>query len=49
MVKKLLFKSLAKINKAILPRYSKRDITKLSKVDKAIVAFRYWVTLHALD
>jgi hypothetical protein len=46
---KQIFKALARINKAILPRYSKADITKLSKIDKAIVAYRYWVTIHALD
>ena len=46
---KVFFKVLAKVNKVILPRYSQRDITKLSKIDKAIVAYRYWVTLHALD
>ena len=49
MLKKSLFRLLAKFNKAMLPRYSKRDITRLSKIDKAIVAYRYWVTLHALD
>ena len=49
MVKKQLFKFLAKVNKVVLPRYSKRDITKLSKLDKALVAYRYWVTLHALE
>jgi len=48
-MKKVLFKILARVNKVILPRYSQRDITKLSKLDKAIVAYRYWVTLHALD
>jgi hypothetical protein len=48
-MKKSFFKVLAKLNKLILPRYSKRDINKLSKIDKALVAFRYWVTLHALD
>lgn len=48
-MKKMAFQILAKVNKVILPRYSKRDITKLSKVDKAIVAFRYWVTIHALE
>jgi len=46
---KSIFKILAKINKVILPRYSKRDINRLSKIDKALVAYRYWVTLHALD
>ena len=46
---KPLFKVLAKVNKLILPRYSKRDINHLSKFDKALVAWRYWVTVHALD
>ncbi len=48
-MKKSFFKVLAKLNKLIIPRYSKRDINKLSKIDKALVAYRYWVTLHALD
>ncbi|MCD9017870.1 hypothetical protein [Parachryseolinea silvisoli] len=46
---KAFFKVLAKVNKLILPRYSKRDINHLSKIDKAVVAWRYWVTVHALD
>ena len=49
MLQKRLFKILAKINRVILPRVSKRDLTKLSKIDKALVAYRYWVTTHALD
>jgi hypothetical protein len=49
MPQKSLFKFLAKVNKFLLPRYSKRDLTKLSKIDKALIAYRYWVTLHALD
>jgi len=48
-MKKILFKALAKINKVILPRYSKRDINKLSTLDKALVAYRYWVTVNALE
>ena len=48
-MKKSFFKVLANLNRLILPRYSKRDINKLSKIDKALVAYRYWVTLHALD
>lgn len=48
-MKKQLFKILAKLNKIIMPRFSKRDVTKLSKVDKALVAYRYWVTTNALD
>lgn len=49
MVRKSMFKWLAKVNKLLLPRYSKRDLTKLSKIDKALIAYRYWVTLHSLD
>jgi hypothetical protein len=44
-----MFKFLAKINKFILPKYSKRDITKLSKLDQAIIGYRYWVTKNALE
>jgi hypothetical protein len=46
---KLVFKILAKLNKVLLPKYSKGDINRLSKLDKALVAYRYWVTLHVLD
>ncbi|HET6539291.1 MAG TPA: hypothetical protein VFG46_02350 [Chryseolinea sp.] len=49
MLQKKFFKILARINKLILPRYSKRDLAKLSKIEKALVAYRYWVTTHALD
>lgn len=48
-MKRILFKTLAKINKVIMPRFSKRDITRLSKLEKGMVAYRYWVTLNALD
>jgi len=48
-MKKSIFKLLAGINKWILPRYSKRDITKLSIIDQAIIAYRYWVTKNVLD
>ena len=48
-MKKSVFMFLAKLNKLILPRYSKKDINKLSKIDKALVAYRYWVTVHALE
>jgi len=49
MLQKLLFKILARVNRAILPKYSKRDINSLSKFDKVLVAYRYWVTIHAID
>lgn len=48
-MKKSLFKLLAKINKALMPSFAKKDLTKLSKLEKAMVAYRYWVTTNALD
>jgi len=46
-----LFKALAKVNKAILPSFTKRqlDITKASKIQLAIIGWRAYVTLRALD
>lgn len=46
--KLFFFQSLARINKLILPRYSKRDITKLSKWDKLVIGYRYYITKNAL-
>jgi len=50
-MKKHIFKLLAKLNKAILPSYSKRrlDLTKATKLQLAIFGFRLWVTKNALD
>jgi hypothetical protein len=48
-MKKTLFKVLAFLNRMLLPRMSKRDLTKLKKWEKAIVAWRYWVTTNALE
>jgi hypothetical protein len=47
-MKKTLFKILAGLNKVVLPRYSHRDLTRLSPVAKVIIAFRYWVTKNSL-
>jgi len=44
----MIFSILARINRIILPRFSKRDLAKLSKLEKAVVAYRYWVTCNAL-
>jgi len=50
-MKKQIFKILAKINKAVLPSYTKRklDITKASKLQLAIIGWRAFVTMKALD
>jgi hypothetical protein len=45
-----MFKILAKINKAILPNYTKEhlDLAKATKFQKAIIAWKYYVTTRAL-
>lgn len=50
-MKKQLFKTLAKINKAVLPSYTKRrlDLSKASKLQMAIFGWRLYVTKNALD
>jgi len=48
-MKKALFKALVKINNAILPGFYKKDPNKLSKWQKAIIGYRYWVLTKALD
>lgn len=44
----MIYKALAKINKLILPRYSKRDLNKLGKIDLLIIGYRYFITKNAL-
>jgi hypothetical protein len=50
-MKKKVFKTLAKINKAILPSFTKRelDISKASKIQLAIIGWRAFVTMNALN
>jgi len=45
-----IFKILAKINKAILPSYSKRqlDLSQANKFQLAIIGWRVYVTKNAL-
>lgn len=45
----MLYKLLAKLNKVMLPSYVHRDLTKLSKLDKIIIAYRLWVTKKVVD
>ncbi len=46
-----MFKILAKINKTILPSFSKKrlDLSKASKIQLAIIGWRAYVTKRALD
>lgn len=50
-MKKKFFKSLAKLNKKLLPSYSRKrlDLVKASKFQMAIIGWRSWVTRNALD
>ena len=48
MQKRMIFKVLAKVNKLLLPRYSRRDLNKLNKFDLAIIGYRYFITKNAL-
>ena len=50
-MKTKIFKALAKLNKAILPSYSKKrlDLSKANKFQLAIIGWRVYVTKNALD
>jgi len=48
-MKRKVFRLLSKVNKILLPRISKKNLNRLSKWDKAVVAFRYWVTINSLE
>ncbi len=45
-----MFKILAKINKIILPSFTKQhlDISKAKKWQKALLAYRYFITIKSL-
>ncbi|WP_111683429.1 SsrA-binding protein [Winogradskyella tangerina] len=45
------FKIIAKINKTVLPSYTKRqlDLSKASKIQLAIIGWRAYVTKRAID
>ncbi len=45
---KQLFRVLARLNKALLPTLWHKDLMRLSKMQKLIVAWRYYVTRNAL-
>ncbi|WP_044399252.1 hypothetical protein [Lacinutrix sp. Hel_I_90] len=50
-MKKQLFKTLAKLNKSVLPSYSKQglDLSKATKLQMAIFGWKLYVTKNALD
>ena len=50
-MKKQLFKGIAKLNKLILPSFSKQqlDLGKAYKLQLAIIGWRAFITKNALD
>ncbi len=46
----MLFPILARLNKVLLPSYTKKglDLAKASKLQLAIIGWRYYVTTRAL-
>ncbi|MEZ4778350.1 MAG: SsrA-binding protein [Flavobacteriaceae bacterium] len=50
-MKKSFFKMLAKLNKALLPSFTKKgiDLAKASKFQLLVFGYRLWVTKNALD
>ncbi|MDB4236708.1 SsrA-binding protein [Flavobacteriaceae bacterium] len=50
-MKQSFFKLIAKINKIILPSFTKKrlDLAKASKIQLAIIGWRSFVTLNSLD
>ncbi|MBX2951903.1 MAG: hypothetical protein KF870_05325 [Leadbetterella sp.] len=48
-MKKSFFRFLNKVNKAVLPKYSKKDPMKLTKFEQAVVAYKYYVLINSLD
>lgn len=50
-MKKIFFSFLAKLNKALLPSMTKKqvDIMNLSKSQQLLLAWRAWVTKNSLD
>ncbi|MEP3211294.1 MAG: SsrA-binding protein [Maribacter sp.] len=50
-MKTSFYKFLARVNKILLPSYTKKrlDLAKASKLQLAIIGWRYFVTTNALD
>ena len=46
--RKRIFRLLASVNRAVLPKQWHRDLQRLSTPRKALAGYRYWVTKNAL-
>ncbi|MFC3197051.1 hypothetical protein ACFOET_05445 [Parapedobacter deserti] len=47
-MKKYFFKLLVRINNKLLPKYSGKDPSRLTKGQQAILGFRYWALINSL-
>jgi hypothetical protein len=47
-MKRSFFKVLNKINQVLLPKYSKKDPLKLTKFERAIVGYKYYVLINSM-
>ena len=48
-MRKRFFRVLNKINKAVLPKLSKKDPLKLTKFEKLLLGYKYYVLINSLD
>ncbi|SDJ59608.1 hypothetical protein [Chryseobacterium jejuense] len=48
-MKKSFFRLLNVINRKVLPKLSKKDPNRLTKIEKVILAYRYFVLVNSLD
>ncbi len=50
MISKLIFQFLAKLNKIILPSFTKKhlDLKRASKLQLLIIGYRYFITKNSL-
>lgn len=50
-MRKIIFKILAKVNKVLLPSFTKQrlDLARAKKWQLAIIGWRYYVTKNAID
>ncbi|ROH90046.1 hypothetical protein EGI15_15335 [Chryseobacterium cucumeris] len=48
-MKKSFFRLLNAVNKKVLPKLSHKDPNHLTKMEKGILAYRYFVLVNSLD
>jgi len=47
-MRRMLFRSLARVNRALLPKLGPHDLARMDTLRKLLLAWRYWVTRNAL-